>query len=59
MGQRLGDQGDPLGDGQGVPETAVLLFERDQGAVRTGPRRAPGVGQEHQRKQACYLPILR
>ena len=42
---------DAFGDRVPIPERAILLVERDQLAVRPGARRAPGVGQQHQRKQ--------
>ena len=43
-----GDQGDPFGDGLGVPAAAVLLRQWDQGAVGAGPRRTAGVGEQHE-----------
>ena len=42
-GQGPGDQGDPFGDGLGVPAGAVLLGQGDQGAVEGGC--APGGGR--------------
>ena len=49
---------DPLGDGRRVPAAAVLLGERDQRAVRAGPRRTAGVGQQHQREQPGDLAVV-
>ena len=37
----------------------VLLVERDQLARRPGPRRAPRVGQQHQRQQPRDLAVVR
>ena len=56
--QRLRDQRDAFRDGRGVPGAAVLFGERDQGAVRTGSRRTPGVGQQHQREQPRHLAVV-
>ncbi len=42
--QRLADEGEALGDGLRVPQPAVLLGERDQGAVGPNACRATGIG---------------
>ena len=40
VGERVGDERDALGDERLVPQRAVLLGERDQGAVGRGARGA-------------------
>ena len=57
-GQRPGDQGDPFGDGAGVPAGPVLLGQGDQAAVGPGPGRPPGVGEQHQRQEPGDLAVL-
>jgi hypothetical protein len=57
-GQRLGDQGDLLGDGPRVPQTAILLGERHQLAAGAGPPRPARVGEQHQREEAGDLAVL-
>ena len=57
--QRRGDERDAFGDGFAIPERAILLVERDQLAVRSGPRRAAGIGQQHQRQQSGDLAVVR
>ena len=55
--QRPGDQGHPLGDQGLIPAAAILLGEGDQFPARAGARRAPGLGQQHQRQQPGHLGI--
>ena len=38
---------------------SILFRERDQLAVRPGARRAPGIGQQHQRQQSGDLAVVR
>ena len=56
--QRRLQDGDALGDERGVPAGAVLLGQRDQAAVAPGPRRSPGVVQQHQRQQPRGLLVV-
>ena len=56
LGERVADERDALRDGIPVPQRSILFRERDQLAVRPGPRRAPGIGQQHQRQQSGDLP---
>ena len=49
---------DALGDRSGVPQAAVLLGERDQRAVGASPRRAAGIGEQHQREQTGDLAVV-
>ncbi len=58
-GEGVGDERDAFRDGLPVPQGAILLRERDQIAVRPGPRRPPGIGQQHQRQQSRDLPVVR
>ncbi len=51
------DQRHALGDRLAVPRGPVLLVERDELAPRSGARRAPRVGQQHQRQQARHLRL--
>ena len=51
------DERDALGDRVAVPQRPVLLGERDQRAAGAGPRRAPGVGEQHEREQAGDLVV--
>src|SRR5262249_18461357 len=39
------------------PQRPVLFCERNEAAVRTCTRRAPRIGQQHQRQQAGHLTI--
>ena len=41
-----------------IPQGSILFRERDQLAVGPGPRRTPGIGQQHQRKQSRDFPIV-
>ena len=41
-----------------VPSAPVLLGQRDERAVPGGPRRAPGVGEQHQREQPGGLRVV-
>ena len=54
----VADDPDALLDLRPVPQGAVLFGEGDQGAVRGGPRRAPGIGQQHERQQPGDLAVL-
>jgi hypothetical protein len=56
--ERAGDQGHALGDAGGVPQAAVLFGHRDQVAVRAGARRAPRVGEQHEREQPGHLAVI-
>ena len=56
--QRRLQDGDALGDQRGVPAGAVLLGQGDQAAVPPGPRRSPGVVQQHQRQQPRGLLVV-
>jgi hypothetical protein len=40
------------------PQTAVLLGKRHKATVEKGPRRAPGVMEHHERKQAGDLLMV-
>jgi hypothetical protein len=57
--QAAPDQVLPLGDERPVPARPVLAGEQDQGAVRAGPRRPAGLGEQHQREQAQRLGLVR
>ncbi len=55
--ERARDERHPFLDLRSIPAIALLLRERDDGAVRTRPRCAAGIGQEHEREQAGDLRL--
>ncbi len=57
-GERRLEHVDALGDQAGVPQAAVLLGERHEPAVGRGPRRAPGVVEQHEGEQARDLLVV-
>ena len=57
LGQRGLQDRDALCDQVAVPQAALLLGERHEGAVRAGAGRAPGVVQQHQGEQAVGLRV--
>ena len=54
-----GDQGDALADRGGVPQATVLLGHGNGLPVGRGPRRAAGVGEQHQGEQPGGLGVGR
>jgi hypothetical protein len=57
--QGAGEDRGALGDAALVPAPAVLLVERDQLAALSAAGQPPGVGEQHEREQSGYLPVLR
>jgi len=57
--ERRGQDRHAFGNRLLVPRRPFLFGERDQLAVRSRPRRAPGIGQEHQREQPRRLGVAR
>ena len=58
-GQRGLQDRDALRDQVGVPQAAVLLGERHEGAVRAGAGGAARVVEQHQREQPVGLRVRR
>ena len=56
--QRVRDERNALFDERLVPEGAVLLGEWDQRAVGAGTRRAPRVGEQHEREEPGHLAVV-
>ena len=57
--ERRRDERDAFRDRALIPQRSILLRERDQLAVRPGPRGAPRIGEQHQREQPGDLAHLR
>ncbi len=57
-GERVGHERHALLYGFLVPEAAILLGERDQGAVGQGAGRAPGVREQHERQEPRRLAVV-
>ena len=50
-GERRAESAVPFVDGAAIPPRSILLVERNQLALRPGPRRTARVRQQHQRQQ--------
>ncbi len=57
-GERVGYERHALLYGFLVPEAAILLGERDQGAVGQGAGRAPGIREQHERQETRHLAVV-
>ena len=57
LGQRVGDQGDALGDRGLVPAAAILVGKRHQLPGVVDPGGAAGLGEQHQREEPGDLAV--